>query len=152
MAKNSVVWSPQVWLCWESCTPTMPSAASRLGLPLHPLHRKLAGVVQSLSERWQFGVRTRVSEHVAERSVRDVVVARAHHYAERHVPGLQQRPEVLPGQVRGERLAAVVAPAAATLGDVRALLLQLDSQPHGDDAVGAEYVCLRMDPAVASVS
>src|ERR1051326_6621452 len=26
IAKNSVVCEPQVWLCWRSCTPTMPSA------------------------------------------------------------------------------------------------------------------------------
>ena len=28
MAKNSVVCEPQVWLCWRSWTPTMPSACS----------------------------------------------------------------------------------------------------------------------------
>jgi hypothetical protein len=93
----------------------------------------------------------------------DVIHARPHHHAERGVPGPDQRPEVLAGQVRGERLALVVAPvvnpaAACALfsldgradrdefGDVGAELLQLHVQPDADDAVGLQRVGLGLHP------
>src|SRR5262249_161521 len=78
----------------------------------------------------------------------------AHHHAQRGVPGPDQGPEVLAGQVRGERLVLVVAPggdaaaARALLGldggadrdelrDVRADLLQLPAQPAPPPALPA---------------
>jgi hypothetical protein len=95
--------------------------------------------------------------------VGDVVDAGAHDHAERRVAGPDQRPEVLAGQVGGERLASCCcaschSPAARArlgldrradrdeLGDVVAELLHLDVQPDADDAVRAERVRLGLHP------
>ncbi|HEY6491904.1 MAG TPA: hypothetical protein VIZ43_01420 [Trebonia sp.] len=134
-----------------------------LGLRLHAGHGQLAGVVQGLGELLDLDVAAEVTEDRAHALVRDVVDAGAHDHAERGVAGPDERPEVLAGQVRGERLLLVVAPlgypAAAgawlgldrgadrdELGDVRAELLHLDVQPHAHDAVGAERVRLGLHP------
>jgi hypothetical protein len=88
--------------------------------------------------------------------VGDVVDAGAHDEALRDVAGLDERPEVLTRQVGGERHPLVVAPGAGRrllvgddgradgdeLGEVVAVLLELDLESHTDDPVRAERVGL----------
>ena len=93
-----------------------------------------------------------------------MIHARPHHHAERRVTGPDERPEVLAGQVRGERLVLVIAPvidpaaARALFGldrradrdefsDVGAEFLHLHVQPDTDDAVGAQCVRFGLHPA-----
>ena len=104
-----------------------------------------------------------VADHRAHPLVGDVVDAGPHDHAQGGVAGPDQRPEVLAGQVGGERLALVVAPvvdpAAAgvrlgldrgadrdELGDIVAELLHLDVKADADDAVRAERVRLGLHP------
>ena len=154
MAKNSVgVRAPGVAVLPELDTDDA-LGVQFLRLGLHPAHGQLAGIVEGLGELLDLHVPADVADLAAELLVRDVVHARPHHHAERRVAGPDQRPEVLAGQVRGERLALVVTPvvhAAAArarfgldrradrdeFGDVGAELLHLHVQPDPDDAVGA---------------
>ena len=163
IAKNSVVCPPQRCAVRQQLHPDDALGVQRLGLGLHPAHRQLAGVVERLGELRQLDVLPDVAHRLPEPLVGDVVDAGAHHHAERRVAGLDQRPEVLAGQVGGERLvrgccASVTPPSGARvvgldrgadgdeLGEVGAELLELDVQPDPDDAVGAELVGLGLHP------
>src|ERR1700722_7505630 len=134
-----------------------------LCLVLYTGHRQLTGVVEGLGELLELDVASDVADDRAHPLVGDVVDARPHDQAQGRVARPDQRPEVLAGQVGGERLALVVAPvvdAAAArvrlrldrgadrdeLGDVRAELLQRDVEADADDAVRAERVRLRLHP------
>src|SRR4051794_32893799 len=74
------------------------------GLVLHPFHRELAGGVESLGEVGQLDVAPRGRHALEHAAVSNVVDAVAQHQRYWSLAGLQQRPEVLAGQVRSERL------------------------------------------------
>jgi ABC-type multidrug transport system fused ATPase/permease subunit len=135
----------------------------RLGLGLHPGHRQFTGVVERLGELLDLHVAADVAHLGAELLVRDVIHARPHDHAERRVPGPDQRPEILAGQVGGERLVLVVPPvrdASAAgpvlgldrrahrdeFGDVRAELLHFHLEPHADNPVRPQRVGLGLHP------
>ena len=114
IAKNSVVWPPQRCGVRQQLHADDALGVQRLGLGLHPAHRELAGVVERLGELRRSRRSARCCCIACQKPlVGDVVDAGAHHHAQRRVAGLDERPEVLPGQVGGERLVAVVAPGAA---------------------------------------
>src|SRR5438094_1359405 len=82
------------------------------GLLLHAAHGELAGLVDGLGEVGHLDVLAHVVEPGTEPLISDVVDAGPHHQRERPVTGLDQGPEVVPGQVRSERPAACGLPLA----------------------------------------
>ena len=69
----------------------------RLGL--HPLHGKLARVVEGLREVHHLDVLADRLEHAAQALMGHVVHAVAHHHGDGTVARTQQRPEILAGEV-----------------------------------------------------
>ena len=124
-----------------------------LRLGLHALHRELARVVERLREVRELDVTSGLGQRLEHAPMGDVVDAAAHHHANRAVSGLQQRPELLAGEVAGERaaigravkLAVAVLDRRADrdeLGHVLAPLVAADVESHADDPVGAELLGL----------
>jgi hypothetical protein len=86
--------SPPVTLLMEFHADN-PLGLELLGLSLHPLHRELTRVIQSLGEVRQLNIAPSLSEGAQRASATDVVDAAAHDHPDRTVPGAQQHPEVL---------------------------------------------------------
>src|SRR3984957_18479971 len=123
--------------------------ADLLRRALHALHRQLACVVEGLGEVGELDVAPGLRHRLQHAAVGDVVDAAAHDHADGAMPGAQEGPEVLAGEVAGEgtTVGGTVKDAVAVLdgcadgdelGHVLAPLVAPDVQAHADDAVCAE--------------
>src|SRR5580658_4924695 len=104
--------APEVRLL-DELNPDDALRVERLGLFLHPRHGELTGLVESLREVGQLLAGSCLGYCGPGAAVRDVVDAGPHHEPERHVPGLDERPEVLTREVARERLAVLGPPRRA---------------------------------------
>src|ERR1700733_12993401 len=87
-----------------------------IGFALHPLHGEFACLVERLGVVGHLDVAAHLLERRQHPLARDVVDAVAHDQADRPVAGPQQRGEVLPAQVAGERTAVGCAVELSAAG------------------------------------
>ncbi len=83
-------------------------------LSLHAFHRQFAGVIKGLRIVDHLDVLSHLPHPLPYSLLGNVIDAAAHDHTDGAVPGLEQGPEILAGEVRGERHAVCIAKGLTT--------------------------------------